>query len=237
MRKNILVAASFLISYFTFGQKSWFTPYAYSAAMVKDAKIVTAKFTNDIKKIKPDIAFEVESIQNTTPYLIYYDEIKKTANLPLWSEVISDQKKFFYTVAGSEKDGQKAFGLFFNGFYLPHELAHALQATVEGTIEGSYENEYFANTVAMLWWRKQGREKDLKKCYESAKAIFATLPNPVPEGITIQNYFKVNYNKAGEDPFVYGYMQFKQFIHIYEDKKLPDFNTFIRNYINNIKRK
>lgn len=29
-------------------------------------------------------------------------------------------------------------------------------------------------------------------------------------------------------PYVYGYMQFKQFIEIYEDKNLPDFDTFIK---------
>lgn len=29
----------------------------------------------------------------------------------------------------------------------------------------------------------------------------------------------------------YGYMQFKQFMLIYEDKNLPDFDTFVTNYI------
>ena len=29
-------------------------------------------------------------------------------------------------VAGGEIAGKKVFGLFFNGFYLPHELGHGL---------------------------------------------------------------------------------------------------------------
>ena len=125
---------------------------------------------------------------------------------------------------------KKHLAYFFNGFYLPHELAHALQATTEFIIEGSYENEYFANTVAILWWRKHGREKELEQCYKSAKAIFAKLPNPIPAGITIENYFRDNCDKAGQNPFVYGFMQFKQFVLIYEDKKLLDFDTFIKEY-------
>lgn len=231
MKKLILLLSCSLFGHSTFAQNSWFILYKDSLALLEDAKIISGKFINDIKNLKPNIEFNVETIHNTTLFLIYYDDIKKTANLPLWSEVISEQQEFFYEVAGSETNGKKAFGLFFNGFYLPHELGHAFQAITEGTIEGSYENEYFANTVAMLWWRKQGKEKDLKECYESAKLIWEKLPNPVPVDITIQDFFKANYNKAGEDPYVYGYMQFKQFILIYEDKKLPDFDTFIKNYI------
>ena len=60
------------------------------------------------------------------------------------------------------------------------------------------------------------------------KKIFAQLPNPVPEGSTIEEYFSKNYEEASSNPYVYGYMQFKQFIEIYEDKNLPDFDTFIQ---------
>jgi hypothetical protein len=140
-------------------------------------------------------------------------------------------KKFFYEVAGGEAEGKNAFGLFFNGFYLPHELGHALQDIVEKGSVTSYNNEYFANTVAILWWRKAGKEKELKSCYEAAKKMWTKLPNPVPAGEAEDAYFTKNYEVASQNPYTYGYMQFKQFIQLYEDKTLPDFDTFIKNYL------
>ena len=134
-------------------------------------------------------------------------------------------------VAGGEIAGKKVFGLFFNGFYLPHELGHGLQHKVESSLSASYKNEYFANTIAYLWFKKQGRKKELKNCYNYAKKIWTKLPNPVPTGMTIEEYFLKNYEKASEDPYTYGYMQFKQFIEIYEDETLPGFNAFVEKYL------
>jgi hypothetical protein len=223
----LLIASNNLVM----AQTNWFTRYSDSIALVKDGNIITDKFIEDVRRIKPDIEFNVKTILNTTPYLIYYDGHVKTANLPLWSQVIPEQQRFFYEVAGSELEGKNAFGYFFNGFYLPHELGHALQEIMEGNLQGSYENEYFANTIAFLWWKKKGREKELEQCYESAKKMWEKLPNPIPQGMTIQEFFSKNYEKASENPYVYGYMQFKQFILIYEDKNLPNFDNFVRNYL------
>lgn len=49
--------------------------------------------------------------------------------------------------------------------------------------------------------------------------------------MTIEEYFLKNYEKASEDPYTYGYMQFKQFIEIYEDETLPGFNAFVEKYL------
>lgn len=61
--------------------------------------------------------------------------------------------------------------------------------------------------------------------------MWGKLPNPIPEGMTIQEYFSKNYEKASENPYVYGYMQFKQFILIYEDKNLSNFDSFVQSYL------
>lgn len=216
-----------------FSQTKWFTLYPDSTSLVTDGNAITKQFTQDLLKLKPDLAFDVKTILNTTPYLIYfYDDGKvKTANLPIWSQVIQPQKEFFYEVSGSQSEGEKAFGLFFNGFYLPHELGHALEKVTKGNIANSYESEYFANTVAILWWKKNGREKELKSCYEMAKRIFAKLPNPVPAGTSIEEYFTKNYEQASTNPYTYGYMQFRQFIEIYENKKLSTFDDFVKQYL------
>ena len=59
--------------------------------------------------------------------------------------------------------------------------------------------------------------------------MFAKLPNPVPAGTTKEDYFTNNYEQATQDPFVYAYMQFGQFITIYEDQTLPSFDAFMEN--------
>lgn len=229
--RYLLLLALITSNHILSAQSKWFTLYTDSVALVKDGKTITEKFIKDVKRIDPKIGLEVNTILNTSPYLIYFDVNVKTANLPLWTQVMEQQQQFFYEVAGGEDAGKKAFGYFFNGFYLPHELGHAMQHVVEGDVVGSYDNEYFANTVAILWWRKMGRKKELQLCYESAKMMWEKLPNPVPEGSTVQEYFSQNYEKASENPYVYGYMQFKQFMLIYEDKTLPDFDTFVKTFL------
>ena len=232
MKKSLLLIVLLYATSNMFAQKEWFTLYQDSTMLVSDAEKITTAFKNDIKRLSPSTKFEIKAVLNTSPFLIYYDNRDITANLPIWHQVIPEQKTFFYEVAGSETEGREIFGLFFNGFYLPHELAHAFQdATSENEVALSYQNEYLTNTVAILWWRKQQRESDLKRCYEYAKKIAAELRNPVPEGMTEEEYFTKNYEAASRNPYIYGYMQFRQFIKIYEDKSLPDFDTYIKTYL------
>lgn len=229
--KKIIVFSLLLSIQIGMAQKNWFTTYTDSIALVKEAKMITQSFTKDIKKGNKNLKYEIKIVLHTTPYLIYF--YKDAANIPLWEQVIPEQKQFFYEIAGSEVEGKKFFGLFFNGFYLPHELGHAYEYVLKGETLGSYKGEYFANTVAILWWKKHHRNKELQQCYEAAKKMWAKLPNPVPEGSTIEEYFSKNYEKASENPYIYGYMQFKQFIEIYEDKNLPDFDMFIKQQSKN----
>lgn len=231
--KQIIFLSAFLFSTCQmFAQKKWFSLYKDSTQLIKVAKEITTSFENDIKKLKPTITFSIKAVLNTTPYLIYYDDRNMTTNLPIWEQVIPQQKKFFYEVAGSEAAGRKAFGLFFNGFYLPHELGHALQdATSDDAVGVSYQNEYVANTIAILWWKKHNKNRELKLCYEYAKKIWAKLPNPIPQNMSEEDYFTKNYEEASQNPYTYGYMQFKQFIKIYEDKSLPKFDIYVSQYV------
>lgn len=237
MKKTILFLSLILSTLQLFAQKEWFSLYTDSSKLVNDASKITADFKKDLEKIEPSINFSIKSVLNTTPYLIYYDDRNFTANLPIWEQIIPPMKSFFYEVAGSEVEGKKVFGLFFNGFYLPHELGHAFQDVINnGPAELSYQNEYLANTIAILWWKKHKRNKELKICYEYAKKMWSNLPNPVPSNISEEEYFTKNYAKATQNPYVYGYMQFKQFIQIYEDKSLPDFDTFVKKYLEEKKK-
>jgi hypothetical protein len=61
--------------------------------------------------------------------------------------------------------------------------------------------------------------------------MWSKLPNPVPANMSEEEYFTKNYEQASQNPYIYGYMQFRQFMQIYEDKSLPDFDVFIKNYL------
>lgn len=211
-------------------QNQWFQTYADSTALVNDATHISNKFISDITSLNPETKLDVEVVLDTSPYLIYYGFDKKI-HLPLWEQVMPQLKSFFTDVAGSEEEGEKMFGLFFNGFYLTHELGHGLQESVKGKLEQSYDGEHLANTIAILWWRKNGNLEELESCYQLAKQMTTKLTNPVPDGMTTEEFFTTNYGEATQNPYTYGYMQFRQFVDIYENKSLPDFNTYIKEFL------
>lgn len=228
MKNKVIVFVVLLLCCTTNAQNKWFTVYEDSVALVKEANKIAEKFKKDVSSFRKDKKFETTTILNTTPYLIFYDGQNKV-NIPLWSQVLPELKAFTKEVTGSEEEGKRMFGLFFNGFYLIHEYGHAYQDTYDFENSSvSYQNEHLANTIAMLYWKKMDKKKELKECYELAKIMFEKLPNPVPEGVSKEEYFTKNYEQATQNPFVYAYMQFGQFIEIYEDTSLPDFDTFMK---------
>jgi hypothetical protein len=208
-------------------QNKWFTVYDDSAALVKTAEVITEKFTADFKAIKPGLKLSVSVVKNTTPYLIfiYHD----TINLHLWSEVVPQQKDFFTEVSGGEKAGKEVFGLFFNGFYVVHEIGHAVTDLLGKKYDNAYASEYDANILSMLYWKKVGEADKLLRCYQYAKIMLGTLKNPVPAGEDHGAYITKHYAELSSDPYKYGYIQFRQFVEIFEATDLPDFDVFIKN--------
>lgn len=236
MKKMITTVVLIIIANTVLAQDKWFKTYSDSVVLMKDANNIAKQFTKDIKKIKPDSKLNVQLILNTTPTLIYIE--RDTIHLPLWDQVIPEIKQYLTQLSGSQENAKEVFGLYFNGFYLPHELAHGFQFTIQKRHDlNEYNMEYFANTVSILWWRKQKREADLKRCYECAKKIMKEYPNPFPKGVNEKIYFSEKYDEIQKDmelfARIYPYIQFNQFIEIYEDKSLQDFNTFIKNHIDN----
>ncbi len=176
-------------------------------AFVKDANATSDKVSANVKKIKSDFHLKGEVILDTSPDLVYYG-FDGDIHLSLWDQVLPEIKEFFNTVTGNELEASRFFGLLFYGFFLPHELGHALQEMRDGKLTQSYDGEYDANTIAMLWWRKHGRQKELGECYILAKKSLKKLPNPVPEGKTIEDFFTESYVMALQDPRIYPYVQF-----------------------------
>ncbi len=229
--KKTTLAFILLFSFLqTNAQNTWFSLYTDSLSLVSDAGKIVNEITVQIKKANPFVQFKQnKAIKNTTPYLIFIDLETNTVNLPFWTEVITPQKNFFAEVAGGEKEGKEVFGLFFNGFYLAHELGHSFSFSAGKKFDNAYDSEYDANIIGMLFW-KQKENKYLQKCYDYAKKMLTTLKNPVPAGENYKKYITQHYEELSADPYKYGYIQFSQFVEIYENKTLTDFETFIKNY-------
>jgi hypothetical protein len=219
------------VSSFAYSQKKFFHLYQDSAELVQDANKIVDAFSVHLNSISPIFSSRPKAILNTKPFLIFYSPKSNLVNLPIWEQMIPQQKEFFFKLGGSEKIGKKIFGLFFNGFYLPHELGHAIQSAAKKRDSNLYRNEYFANTVAILYWRKVKRTKELRQCYRYAKQMVRQLPNPVPQGLDPIKYFNEHYQELGADPYKYGYYQFAQFVEIYENKKSTDFDEFISEFL------
>lgn len=237
MHVKTFLTGALLLPVFLFSQSPLFKVYSDSAKLVQDAKNVTVDFMQQVYKTNESLnVIKPTAVLNTTPYLIFWDDSSQTANMPIWQQVIPQQKQFFIALNNNnEAEGLRMFGLFFNGFYLPHELAHAVEwhlvfHTKKRKSQGYYLSEYFANTLAIIYWRQKGRTTELEACYKFAKQMIAQLPNPVPAGQDKIAYFNSNYERLISDPFSYGYYQFSQFVEIYEKKALPSFQEYLGSF-------
>ena len=228
MKKKIFLPLAGLLLFGYANAQALFSTYTDSVKLVEDANTFIQDFSNDVKKVKPEVNISAKAILNTKPYLIFYSEKENVVNLPLWQQVIPDQQAFFTKLAGGDEEGQIVFGNLFNGYYLPHELGHALAQAANKTIAGHYENEYFANTVAVLYWRKTKHFDDLEQSYQYAKKLLSQITSPVPEGQDEKKYFNDHYAEIAKDPYKYGFFQFNQLVKIFEDESLKDFDEFLK---------
>ena len=214
----------------TNAQTNWFNTYTDSVALIRDANTIVTQFVSKVKGVDPSFDPQVLVVKNTTPYLIFIND--STVNLPFWMEVSADQKGFFSTVAGGQKEGREVFGLFFNGFYLAHELGHLLALTAHKVYTNAYQKEYDANVIGILYWRAAGKDKQLLTCYQWAKKMLLVLKNPAPGNEDLKTYLTEHYDELVADPYKFGYIQFSQFVEIYENRTLSDFHAFLKTYIN-----
>jgi hypothetical protein len=231
LHKTLLTLAILVLSFGAHAQKNFFYTYTDSAKLVGDANSILTDFTSRVNTIHTIFVTQPLAVLNTKPFLIFYSSKSNKINLPIWRQVMAEQKTFFSELAGSKKEGESMFGYFFNGFYLPHEAGHALQHAAGKSEPNLYKNEYVANEIALLYWRKMGRMRELKHCYKLAKKIVRALPSPVPTGQDPVKYFNEHYEELGADPYKYGYYQFAQFVKIYEDRKLKEFDSFIKELL------
>jgi hypothetical protein len=201
--------------------RDWFRSFPDADSLLAAATVVQAAFAADVRAINPDAKLASGLVVDTTPYLIFIDD-EDTAHLPLWHEVIPEQQEFFRQVAGEE--ATSFFGLFFNGFFLPHELGHALD---DGRSPTRWEGEHLANLIAYTWCEHRGYSGALDRGAVWAERFMAATPFEVPGGADPVAWFEENYWTAIPDPWTYGWLQWGQYLQIHQDPDRPTFEQLL----------
>jgi len=212
-------------------QNNFFQIYTDSVALKNQNDELIRDIETKIKIVVPSFSFK--ALKTTIPKTFMPGQYRQKTNkiylLP-WQTGGPPMKEFLTDIGGSEEKGNALAGMFFYGFFLPHEVGHALQFHANAVPKSNYDAEYEANELAVVYWRSKGRQKELQQCYEIAKKALLKLKNPIPENADAKVYMTEHYNELLQDPYKYAYIQFSQIVTVLEDKSLPDFETYVKKY-------
>jgi hypothetical protein len=229
--KNSMLLFLLLVSINLAAQQKLFHTYSDSVKLITDANEIVTDFFIKVRKTDASVNLLLKATLNTQARQVFYSSENNTINLSLWPQLNPEQKIFFTRLAnGDEKEGKKNFGLFFNGFSIILESGQAIQTAKEKNNPNKYQRSLFANTVAILYLRESAYKKQLEKCYSYVNSVLQVLADPVPAGENEEDYFNKNYDRLLLEPDKYYYFQFNNFKKIYEDKALPGFAAYLKNY-------
>lgn len=223
-----------LLSWFCLTAKSqnrYFEIYMDSAALKNQNDELIRDIEARVKLVEPSFSFKglTTEIPKTFMPGQYRSRTNKIYQLT-WQIGGPPMEGFLTEVGGSTDKFTSLAALFFYGFFLPHEIGHGLQFHTENVPKNNYDGEYEANELALLYWRSKGKQKELQQCYQMAKMVLAKLKNPIPENIDAKKYITEHYEELLKDPYKYAFIQFSQIVKIFDDKSLPDFDTYIKRY-------
>lgn len=215
-----------------FSQAKPFTIITDSVTLRKENDLLIKDFEKRVRKINGSVELKgLRTVVKDSLFAGYYLFKTNSIYLSTWPAQPKVIKNFCTGIMGSKAAGEKLAAMYFYGFFLPHEIGHGLQFNANVRKGNEYDNEYEANVIALLYWKERGKEKELRECYEIAKQVVAKLPNPIPANEDTKQYFTVHYDEMSQNAGQYAYMLFSQIVTIFEDKSLPDFNTYIKQYV------
>jgi len=216
--KNIFVLSLLILfSNFSFGQ-SVFVSYDSKEKLESDVSMIINDFDIFMKEmgIKPHYKPGVKV--QTAPFLIKWDEPNKGLILPLWDELMDEQKELFKTWRG--EDAEEFFVALFNWFFVPHELGHFIELSFNTNTLTPYESEIAANEFAITFLTSKVENKDkISYIRESLHEVLKILPSIDFGNMSEEEYFNTNYQQLGNNPNAYGYFQFKLILDILNNQE------------------
>ena len=229
MTRKLYVLLVLFLGVFSNAQNRYFEIYTDSTTLKTHNDALIADFEEKIKSVDPKLS--LNGLKTIVPKTFMPGQYKSKNNCiyhVTWSTAQPLMGPALAKITGSDLEGSQLAGLFFYGFFLPHEIGHAFHQNCGKVPENNYDSEYESNVIAFLYWRKMGKEQELQQCYTMAKKALANLKDPIPENVDRKKYFTENYSAFLSQPEKYGYIQFSQIVEIFEDKTLPDFDTYIK---------
>lgn len=216
-----------------------FKLYNDSSSLALDAKVIVNDFNDRVNRIQPELALNIGFVVHTTPAMVYYAPKSKNVVALLYHELPEENKTFFNTYSENPEEAKQVFAIFFNGFYIAHELGHGLVAAYElFDPNAMYWEEFEVNQIAMNYWNSMGKTTELEKCYQFAKSFLSKVPDPVPTDAEDRiAWFNENYWELGPQPEKYGYFQMNQFVDIYENHDRVDIDEYLEIYIRQLEER
>lgn len=226
--KNILFLILFTYCTNFYAQNNYFELFTDSTALKDKNDKLISDIEKQIQRIEPTFSFNGLTTEVPKNFMIGQFKSKSNKIYHVTWQTSKPMEPFLTAIAGSAELGKQMAAYFFYGFFLPHEVGHAFQFQTGNVPDNNYDSEYQANEFAVLYWKANGRENELQKCYELAKSALKNLKNPIPENVDAKKYITENYNELMRDPSKYGYIQFSQIVKIIDDKSLPNFDTYVK---------
>lgn len=229
MKKSIIILLVYCFCITAKSQNKYFEIYTDSIALKNQNNELIHDIETKIKRIDPSFSFN--GLTTEIPTTFMYGQYRTKTNkiyLQPWQIGGPPMESFLTEVTGSYDKGNSLAALFFYGFFLPHEVGHAFQYHTKNLPKNAYDEEYQANEFAVLYWRSNGKQKELEQCYEMAKLVLTKLKNPIPDNVDAKQYMTDHYDELVKDPYKYGFIQFSQIVKVIEDKSLPNFEIYVK---------
>lgn len=177
------------------------------------ADALTARFVTQVRRCGFEPPQIPKTIVQTTPQIIWYGNSEdKNVHLPYWPDIPPELQQWMGNWAKAGTMGltpRQQFEEIFNSLLVPHELGHWL-GDLGGRLAkmSHWEGEVEANRIAVAFWSLDRADAArLPKRITNFTGFLGKLPNPVPKGQDVAEYFNSNYEKLGADPNAYGWYQ------------------------------
>src|SRR5699024_1228728 len=160
---TVLLTVLLALSTRAFSQSKMFTTISDSATLRKENDLLIKDFEKRLKKIDSRVDLKgLKTVVQDSLFIGYYLYKTNSIYLSSWPAQPKVIKNVCTGIMGSKAEGEKLAAMFFYGYFLPHEIGHGLQFNANVRKGNEYDNEYEANVIALLYWKKRGKEKELR---------------------------------------------------------------------------
>jgi hypothetical protein len=223
-RAGVFVAAAFSLST-ALAESSPDEVAMAQLTSVRDAFVSQIK----VQGFRPSLPAPTIVLDNPPSYGNFEDD-KNLLHIAMWSALTPEQQSRFSRLAirlGKGQTGEQAFEDSVYHWVFVHELGHWWQACGHRTGGNHYSVEYGANRIAAAYWRLKD-PAFMQRTEEKMLTLYATMPNPVPEGQVKQRFFNENYDKLGPTP-AYIWFQYSMVLGAQAESPLPSLQQTLRN--------